>query len=308
MKTQFIQSNQAAISMVIFGLTCIYQLSFAQLTIHGKIFNSKNEPAVNASVLLLYAKDSSLVKAMVCDNTGVYTFNNVKDGNYVITTNFLGYKQAYSAAFIADKLHHNITVANIMLAEETAQLKDVTVTIKKPLLEQKIDRLVINVASSITSAGNTALEVLERSPGVIVDRQNNTIAMNGKDGVVVMINGKRNYMPVNALVQMLNSMSANNIDKIELITTPPASFDAEGNAGYINIVMKQNNNFGTNGSASATLGYGQGWISEATMNINHRKGKINIYGDASYARIKQPLVFDGWSKISNEDVITETNF
>ena len=285
-----------------------FNICTAQSNIHGRIFNSKNEPVTNASVLLLQSKDSSLIKAMVCNNAGIYSFTNIQDGSYLITTNFLGYKQAYSKVFITDKSHSDIHVANITLAEETAQLNDVTVTIKKPLLEQKIDRLVINVANSITSAGNTALEVLERSPGVIVNRQNNTIAINGKDGVVVMINGKINHMPASAIIQLLNGMSANNIEKIELITTPPANLDAEGNAGYINIVLKQNNNYGTNGAVSGTLGYGKGWVSEAAMNINHRKGKINIYGDLSYSRFKKPFTGDGSSYISNNGIITATVF
>jgi hypothetical protein len=102
------------------------------------------------------------------------------------------------------------------------------------------------VASSITSAGNTALEVLERSPGAIIDLQNNTITVNGKSGVVIMMNGKISSMPAAAVFQLLNGMSANNIEKIEIIATPAAKLDAEGNAGYINIVLKQNNSFGTN--------------------------------------------------------------
>src|SRR5437762_1731972 len=123
-----------------------------------------------------------------------------------------------------------------------------------------------------------------------------------------MINCKINHMPASAIIQLLNGMSANNIEKIELITTPPANFDAEGNAGYINIVLKQNNNYGTNGSVSGTLGYGKGWVSEAAMNVNHRKGKINMYGDLSYLRFKKPFTGDGSSYISNNGIITATVF
>ena len=83
------------------------------------------------------------------------------------------------------------------------------------------------------------MEILERSPGVIVDRQGNNISLVGKNGVEVMINGKRSYLPASAVVQLLDGMSADNIESIELITTPPSNFDAEGNAGFINIVMKQ---------------------------------------------------------------------
>jgi hypothetical protein len=128
----------------------------------------------------------------------------------------LGYKQTYSNIVTINKTNEEATVELTMSEAEAASLTGVTVSTRKPLLEQKVDRLVINVANSITSAGNTALEVLERSPGVLVSRQNNTIAVNGKDGVVIMINGKINHMPASAVIQMLNGMSANNIEKIEL--------------------------------------------------------------------------------------------
>lgn len=120
--------------------------------------------------------------------------------------------------------------------------------------------------------------------------------MNGKNGVVLMINGKISRMPLDAVVQMLNGMSAGNIEKIELITTPPANLDAEGNAGYINIVLKANNNFGTNGSWAATLGYGAGWVEEASANINHRNGKLNLYGGLSYSRMVKPFPFSLYSE------------
>src|SRR5690606_24141719 len=113
-------------------------------------------------------------------------------------------------------------------------------------------------------------------------------------GVRVMINGKLNYMPVSAVLQMLDGMSAGNIDRIELITTPPANFDAEGNAGYINIILKENNNLGTNGSFSATLGYGKGWVTQASLNFNYRTTKLNIYGDFSYSRERKPFITNGY--------------
>ncbi len=261
-----------------------------------------------ANVLLLKEKDSSLVKAIICDEKGTYFFENIADGNYLIVSNFVNYKEAYSSPFAVNKTSPKLTVHPIILKEQTAALTEVAVYIKKPLLEQKIDRLVINVASSITSAGNTALEVLERSPGVIVDHQNNSIAMNGKSGVVLMINGKISRAPVSAVMQLLESMPSGNIEKIELITTPPANLDAEGNAGYINIVLKENNNIGTNGSFSGTIGYGKGLVTQAAVNVNHRKGKINLYGDLSYSRIRKPLPVDAYSVISNNGVETKTTF
>ncbi|MDQ2863006.1 MAG: TonB-dependent receptor family protein, partial [Bacteroidota bacterium] len=276
----------------------------AQSTIHGNVAFSNHEPAANASTLLLHAKDTSLVKAIVCDKDGVYRFNNLAGGDYIVAASFSGYKQVYSNIF-SIHTNQNSVVDALTLTEQTGALKDVTVTAKKPFLDQKIDRLVINVANSITSSGNTALEILERSPGVIVDHQNNLISMNGKDGVELMINGKMSHVPVATVVEMLSGMSSGNIEKIELITTPPASFDAAGNAGYINIVLKENNNIGTNGSYNLTAGYGKGLLTSAGINLNHRINKLNVYGDISYSRKKGPFAVEGYSKIRNAGNVFE---
>ena len=241
------------------SLACF--LSFAgrsQTVLRGAVLLSSNSPAVNASISLLRSADSSLVKAGLCDKDGTYVFTNIAKGIYFLSVSSTGYQTHFSESIVVTAGKPEVRLADITLQEEPAALKQVTVTAKKPLLEQKIDRLVINVAASITSSGNTALEVLERSPGVVVDRQNNDISLSGKNGVVIMMNGKITHMPVTAVVQMLAGMSAGNIEKIELITTPPASLDAEGNAGYINIVLKEINNYGTNGSFSLSAGYGRG--------------------------------------------------
>ena len=110
--------------------------------------------------------------------------------------------------------------------------------------------------------------------------------MGGKEGVAIMINGKINYMPAEAVVQILGGMNASNIEKMELITTPPANFDAEGNAGVINIILINNPDQGMNGSVSQTLGYGKGERSAGSTNFNYRKSKTNLYGDYSFSRDK----------------------
>ncbi|MEO5590913.1 MAG: outer membrane beta-barrel family protein [Chitinophagaceae bacterium] len=283
------------------------QYGISQTNIQGIVTDSAGKPLAGANVLLLKAPDSSLVKGMFTNEAGGYLFRSLPAGKYLVASTHTGYHQTFGAAFELTGSIDKTGMAPLILLAETKQLAEVTVTAKKPLLEQKIDRLIINVANSITSAGNTALEVLERSPGVIVDHQNNLISMNGKNGVIVMLNGKISRMPMSAVVQLLSGMSAGNIEKIELITTPPANFDAEGNAGYINIVLKENNNYGTNGSFSITAGYAKGMISQNSININHRKGKINLYGDLSYSLVKSPFYANASSKFLNQSVITEAN-
>lgn len=282
-----------------FALFLIYSEAQAQSNISGVMEDSLDRKLDNVNVLLLRATDSGLVKGMLTDASGNFSFRNIQTGNYFLKSSFTGLNSYNSETFFVSP-GNDKNVGVIHLYQKTQQLDEVKVATKKPLLEQKIDRLIINVENSITSAGSTALEILERSPGVIVDHQNNLISMNGKDGVVLMINGKLSHLPLAAVVDMLSGMSSGNIEKIELITTPPASFDAAGNAGYINIVLKENNNIGTNGSYNLTLGYGKGLVSGAGINFNHRKDKLNVYGDISYLRIKGPFEVDGYNKISND--------
>jgi hypothetical protein len=280
---------------------------FAQSRIQGIIVDKSLKTVANANVLLLSFPDSSLVKGSISSPNGSFVFENVSKGRYIVNATFTGFEKIYSPAITIDENTQHIDVGTISIGRSVSELNTVTVTGRKPLYQQLIDRTVINVENSITSSGSTALEVLMRSPGIMVDHYNNTISMNGKNGVVLMINGKPNYLPVSSIVQMLSSMPSSNIEKIELITTPPANFDAEGNAGYINIVLKTNNNAGTNGSFSVMGGYGKGIITNPSLNFNHRKGIINIYGDGSYDLKKvYPAYISHYRKATNEGRLTET--
>ena len=259
-----------------FIATCVS----AQVKIYGIVTDLANKPVAAANVLLLNYLDSSLVKGTITKAQGNYSFENIKPGKYFTLISYTGFKSLYTNPVETNK--EDINSGSFQLVKEEKELNTVTILARKPMFEQKIDRMVINVKNSITSAGGSALEVLEKSPGVVVNRQNNSIALNGKDGVVVMINGKVSRMPMDAVVQMLNGMNASNIDRIELITTPPANFDAEGNAGFINIVLLTNPNKGLNGSYSLTIGYGNGVAPAASMNFNYRNKKINLFGDYSF--------------------------
>ena len=275
----------------------------AQSKVHGIVVNNNGEPLVNASVMLLNSVDSSLIKGIMTLKEGRFNFDKVASGSYLVASTYVGYRQVYSQVFTAK--NENIELPPLTLLQREGKLSHVTVTARKPLIEQTIDRLVINVASNITAAGSTALDILERSPGVIVDRQNNSLSINGKDGVVVMINGRISRMPLSTVVQMLAGTPSDKIEKIELITTPPASLDAEGNAGYINVVMKQNSQYGTNGSYSVTAGYNKGEVAQGALNFNHRKGKTNLYGDYSYSGSHTPQSFSFYHAVTNQGTFFE---
>ncbi|KAA9035940.1 TonB-dependent receptor [Ginsengibacter hankyongi] len=299
----------AIVVRMLLTAACFFYFGYcsAQFGISGKVVNENNEPVAGATVLLLQQRDSALVRGVITSHSGNYLFEKITAGLYFIRCSYTGFELLDSKPFELKGNKGNPGMELLKLLQKQVKLSDVKVVAKKPLFEQKIDRLVINVSNSITSAGSTALEVLERSPGIIVDRQNNTISMNGKNGIVVMINGKISHMPVTAIVQMLSGMNSDNIEKIELITTPPANLDAEGNAGYINIVLKTNNSYGTNGSYSLTGGYSRGAIAEASINFNHRKGKVNFYGDYTFSDHHSQQLFSFYHKVTYQGKATENN-
>jgi len=274
--------------------------------IQGAVRNENNQPLSFANVLLMNQKDSTVVTGLMASEEGTYNFTSFKPGTYLVGVSMLGYKPAYSPPFeikAANVHYHN---EPIFVEAESHQLQDVNVVAKKPLYEMKIDRMVVNVENSITSAGSTALEVLEKSPGINVDRQNNAISMSGKGGVQVMINGKQNRMPMEAAVEMLKSMSADNIKRIELITTPPSKYDADGDAGIINIVLKKNDDFGTNGAFTLGAGVASREKLEANLNLNHHVEKVNYFGTYSVTYNNTRQNFDTYRKTMQDEILMET--
>ncbi|WP_289037542.1 TonB-dependent receptor [uncultured Zobellia sp.] len=264
--------------------------SYGQSEIAGKVQTETDEPVTYANVLLLRAGDTVLVKGTITNENGTFLLPNIAQGQYVVSASMVGFKTAATKEFNF-KVGESLKLPPIILSRGV-ELEEVIVSSKKNLYVQKIDRMVINVSSSILSQGSSALEILERSPGVLVDRQNSTISLVGKSGVVVMINGKQSYMPASSLVQLLQSMNSSNIESIELITTPPANYDAEGNAGFINIVVKEQPNVGFNGSYSLSFGIGNGTTTSDNISINYRKKRMNLFGNYSFQRDAQGQLFD----------------
>lgn len=226
----------------------------AQSSITGSVIDQSGAGIAFSNALLVNQTDSSLIRGVITDEDGKFLFEKIPAGSYLVQANMIGFNLAFSEGL--DVRTEDLQLEPITLFSGV-NLEGVDIISRKPLYEQKIDRLVVNVENSIVSAGATALEVLERSPGVTVNRQQGLISLAGKEGVVVMINEKISYMPVSGLIAFLNGINADNITSIELITTPPAKFDAQGNAGYINIVLKDNPDQGMNGSYTLSGGYGE---------------------------------------------------
>ncbi|TDH23971.1 TonB-dependent receptor [Segetibacter sp. 3557_3] len=259
----------------------LLNLSGYAQTITGNVQEADKKMLTLVNVLLLKAKDSSLVKGTITDTSGNYTISNVRPGTYVLRASRIGYSQGYSLPFTINAEKSELVMPVLILSVQSGQLNEVTVAAKRPFLEQKIDRTVVNVAGSIIASGSTALDILEKAPGVTIDRQNDQISLRGKEGVIVQIDGRQTYLSMADVVAMLKSMSSDNIDRIELITNPSARYDAAGNAGIIDIRLKKNNNLGTNGLLSVSAGSGRYHREQASLQINHRTSKINLFGNFS---------------------------
>jgi hypothetical protein len=251
----------------------------------GKLIDKSGLPISDASIILHNAKDSASVNLVTSQLDGTYTIPAVL-GTYYCSISMLGYASKNTPTFEVLDIHSPVNLGTFTLMND-ANLAAFDLVGEKLLYEQQIDRMVFNVEKIITGAGATALDLLQRSPGVMVNRQSNSISMSGKDGVLLMINGKMNRMPKEAVVQMLAGMPSGNIKKIELITTPPANFDAEGNAGFINIVLKKTTDMGLNGSYTLGGGFGRGNLLSGATNFNYRAKNFNLFGDYSYSRRDQ---------------------
>ncbi|HNU89290.1 MAG TPA: outer membrane beta-barrel family protein [Ferruginibacter sp.] len=261
---------------------CSFAQSGAKVT--GSIKDGGNQKVIDAaSVSLLNAKDSSLVKTAVADKNGNFSFENLKDGNYLVMATSLGHTKSYSKSFSLSPNQPAVVLEVLQLQPVSKNLQEVSVSSKKPLIERKLDRTIVNVDASITNAGNTALEVLEKSPGITVDKDGN-ISLKGKSGVVIFIDGRPSYLSGPDLANMLRNMTANQLDQIEIMTNPPAKYDAAGNAGVINIKTKKNKQFGYNGSI--TSGYTQGRYARfnESVSFNYRNQKVNFFSNLNYNR------------------------
>lgn len=291
--------------LLCFSCTGIY----AQVEITGQVKTDDNQPATFANILLLNATDSSFVKGTVPDETGVWELT-ASPGAWIINARMIGFLPAYSDIIEIEKDHTVISVNDLILRENIYELNGIVVEGEKLLIEKRPDRLVVNVENSISSAGSTVLEILEKSPGVMANRQSNSLSMNGRSGVLIMIDGKVTNISEDAIVQMLDGMSSANVEEIELITSPPAKYDAAGSAGMINIVMNENSGLGTNGNLGLTAGYNRGEILAGNFNINQRKNRFNWVLDYTinrddnleYWKYQRELNFQGFNQIVNNNM------
>lgn len=202
------------------GIVLFFAIPDTYCQIRGSVKNDKGQPIAFTNIFVLEKVDSSLNQGVICDESGKFQITQVPKGSYLISAQMLGYEPVFSSPVLVEGRSDQIM--EFILKEEMSELSEVLVSAQKPLFEQQMGKLVVNVNSSIISSGSTILEVLSRTPGIQINQQKNSFTINGKDGVMIMLNGKLVRLPLNAVVQMLSGMNADQVSTIEIINSPPA--------------------------------------------------------------------------------------
>jgi hypothetical protein len=248
-----------------------------RFSISGLTKNEQNEGIPFATATLFKVSDSSLVKVESSTQNGHFKMSGIAPENYYLVISSVGFQKYRSVNFRL--IDADIDFDSFVLHSDN-QLSEVKVKAQKPLVEVLSDKTVFNVQGSLSATGTTGLELLRKSPGVVLDNNENII-LEGKTGVRIFIDGKPSVLQGNDLNQYLKSLQASDIEAIEIITQPSARFDASGNAGIINIKLKKDKRFGTNGSVSLGYGYGHYGKINGALSFNHRTRKTNLFGTYS---------------------------
>ncbi|MBL7899422.1 MAG: TonB-dependent receptor, partial [Crocinitomicaceae bacterium] len=266
------------LKLLIAYLVIANSLVFSQS--NAKIFGnltSDNGVVPFATVFLKHTTDSSVVKVILADSLGNFKFSGISAGNYFLHVTMVGLSPYFSDAIVFENQDLNLGTIKMQLNTDLATVEVVAI---RPIIEIKPDMTVFNVEGTLNATGANGFELLRKAPGVIIDNNNN-IVLEGKSGVQVYVDNKPSILAGEDLVNYLKSMQATDIDKIEIITQPSSKFEAAGNAGIINIVLKRNKNLGTNGTLVAGYGYGVNHHFNGSLSLNHRTKKLNLYSSYS---------------------------
>ena len=275
-----------------------------QSRISGLVVDQKGETLAFANVVLLSLPDSSFLSGTTTDEQGTFSLRRDSSQGHLLAIHLLGFSSAF-VSIPANEAY--LKMSPIVLREGGIDLQAIEVTAEKPLLVQALDRTIVNLENRIAKVGTSVLDLLEKLPGVIVDRQNESISILGKDGLALLINDRQQYLTEEALFNYLAGLNADNLSAVELITTPPANFDAEGNAGFINLRLKQYPGDGWNGSYAVAAGYGNGELVNGNLDFNYRKHSLAFaanytgshHGQRQFGRIER--------RVGSGDSFLETN-
>ena len=224
------------ITLSLVSVFLIFSIANAQ-QVSGTVKDDQGKGLEKTTISLLNGKDSSLIKLAMTNSLGKFSLTTGKTGRFLIAVSHVGYNRQLSKVFEVSG-SGEINLPEFNMIKTSGELKGVTVVTQKPMVEVKADKTILNVEGTINATGNDALELLRKSPGVMVDKDEN-ISLAGKNGVQIYIDGKPTPLSGSDLASYLKSLQSAQIESIEIITNPSAKYEAAGNAGIINIKLKR---------------------------------------------------------------------
>lgn len=267
---------------LVFTLIAVYLCLHvnAQSSITGKLQEADDIAIMFANVALYNSADSLLVKVESSDEAGVFKFSNIENGQYFLKATYVGFDD-YVNPDVSFTSATTLDLGTITLQSQSVGIEEITITAKRQLVVVKADRTVFNVEGTVNNVGTDAINLLRKAPSVTVDNNDN-ISVLGRSGVIVYIDGKKLPFGGDDLANYLKNITSDQIDRIDIITSPSAKYDAEGNAGIIDIILKKDTNLGANGSLSGTFTQGIKTRYNTYASGNYRNKKVNIFGSFGY--------------------------
>jgi hypothetical protein len=247
--------------------------------IKGQVQDADGQAVAFANVALYSVPDAKLVKVETTDDAGIFKMDGVADGTYDLVVTYLGAPDLRKEGIKA--VNGVLDLGVLRMAPAAIELAEATVTATRALVEIKPDRTVFNVQGTINAVGDNGLDLLRKAPGVTIDNNDN-INVLGRAGVLVYVDGKRLPLSGDDLSNYLRSLTAEQIDRIDIITNPGAKYEAEGNAGILDIRLKKNENEGANGTVSTTVSQGKYAQYNANFTGNYRNRSLNAFGNLGY--------------------------
>jgi len=295
LKTNLMLRTKYLLTLIIQLFLFIISNAQKTVTISG-IIKDKNSKVVLpfAHVVLKSEKDSTFVSGTVTNEEGRFSISKVKTGDYFFEVSYAGYKTTKQSLFVGN-LTEYLDIKTIEIEEKSTSIEEVVVKGKTAELSEKMDKKTFSVADNISQSGGSVLQTMQNLPGVTV--QDGKVQLRGNDRVTVLIDGKQTALTGFGSQSGLDNIPSSAIEKIEIINNPSAKYDANGNAGIINIVMKKNKQEGFNGKVGFTTGLGSLWVRKEnlptirpqyqftpkinpSLSLNYRKNKINVFFQA----------------------------
>lgn len=259
-----------------FLIACLFASVANAQKINGLVQESNGAAASYATVTLHKSLDSTLVKGAITGDDGAFEIAGADAGTYFLKANLIGSGETFTPVFEYDGKDKTIETISLKAADK--QLAEVSIIARRPPVEVKADKTILNVEGTVNSTGLNALELLRKAPGVTVDNNDN-VNLRGKNAVKVMIDGRDVPLDGKDLSALLKGTQAADIANIEIISNPSAKYDAAGNAGIINIRLKKNKALGTNGNFGLEGIYGETLKGGGNVSLNHRGKNFNVFGN-----------------------------